>query len=300
MLTRTCFQRGADNTPGAANPARFALVCFVSLLIGGCAAGLTRTLPESLSKAILDQNDPETVRAGAPAYLLLLDGLIESNPHDPSLLRSAADLYGAYATVFVNDSHRARRLTAKALHYARSALCVSQPQFCAEKTLPYDKFVSALSTVEKKDVPVLYSFGAAWAGWVQTHSDDWKALADIPRIEAIMERVVKLKKGYQHGRAYLYLGVFKSRLPPAMGGKPEEGRAEFEKAIALSKGRDLIDKVEFARRYARLVYDKKLYVRLLHEVLDADPSVPGLTLSNVIAQRQARHLLAESDKYFGE
>ena len=58
--------------------------------------------------------------------------------------------------------------------------------------------------------------------------------------------------------------------------------------------------MEFASRYARLVYDKKLYERLLHEVLDADPSVPGLTLSNVIAQRQARRLLAKSDVYFGE
>ncbi|MEJ2761941.1 MAG: TRAP transporter TatT component family protein [Gammaproteobacteria bacterium] len=300
MLTRIRFHRGAVNATGAANRARFVLLCLLSLLIGGCAAGLTRSLPASLSKAILDQDDPETVRAGAPAYLLLLDGLIENDPHDPSLLRSAADLYGAYATVFVNDPKRARRLSTKALHYARSALCVTYPQLCAEKPLPYEKFVSALANVEKKDVPVLYSFGAAWAGWVQTHSDDWKARSDIPKIEAVMERVVKLKNGYQHGRAHLYLGVFRSLLPPAMGGKPKEGRTEFEKAIAISKGRDLIDKVEFARRYARLVYDKKLYNRLLHEVLEADPSAPGLTLSNVIAQQQARRLLAESDKYFGE
>jgi hypothetical protein len=38
----------------------------------------TTSLADSLSSAILDQNDPKTVRDGAPAYLLLVDGLIQS------------------------------------------------------------------------------------------------------------------------------------------------------------------------------------------------------------------------------
>ena len=37
-------------------------------------------------------------------------------------------------------------------------------------------------------------------------------------------------------------------------------------------------KVEFARTYARLVYDRELHDRLLEDVLAADPDVPGLTL----------------------
>ena len=58
--------------------------------------------------------------------------------------------------------------------------------------------------------------------------------------------------------------------------------------------------MEFARRYARLVYDKKLHDSLLKEVLAANPAVEGLTLSNVLAQQQARQLLATSNEYFGE
>ncbi|MDH4015412.1 MAG: TRAP transporter TatT component family protein, partial [Chromatiales bacterium] len=63
-------------------------------------------------------------------------------------------------------------------------------------------------------------------------------------------------------------------------------------------GRDLSVKVEFARTYARLVYDRELHDRLLGEVLAADPDVPGLTLFNVLAQRQAEILLASADDYF--
>jgi hypothetical protein len=113
-----------------------------------------------------------------------------------------------------------------------------------------------------------------------------------------MERVVELDESYSHGEGHLYLGVFATLLPPALGGKPEEGRVHFERAIALSAGRDLMAKVEYARRYARITYDRPLHDRLLQEVLDADAVATGLTLSNVLAKRQARELLASADKYF--
>ena len=292
------FERKPVKSSAAA--ARVLLACLLPAVIAGCAGMLTQTLPKNLSRAILNQDDPEIVRAGAPAYLLLLDGLIEGDRKNPALLRSAADLYGAYATVFVDDPERARRLAAKALHYAHAAVCTDHPELCRKKTLTYDEFLAVLNAMDEADVPSLYSLGAAWADWVQTRSDDMRALADIAKIEAVMERVVQLDEGYQHGRAHLYLGVFHTRLPPAMGGKPEEGRAHFERAISLSKGRDLIDQVEFARRYARLVYDQKLHDSLLREVLAANPSVEGLTLSNIMAQQQARELLATSNEYFGE
>jgi len=83
-----------------------------------------------------------------------------------------------------------------------------------------------------------------------------------------------------------------------MGGKPEIGREHFERAIALSKGKNLLCKVLFAKQYARLVFDRELHDRLLEDVLAADPEARGFTLTNVLAQQQARILLAESDDYF--
>ena len=111
-----------------------------------------------------------------------------------------------------------------------------------------------------------------------------------------MQRVVAEQPSFDRGRAQLYLGVIRSQLPPALGGKPETGRHHFELAIQYSEGKDLMAKVEFARRYARLTFNQTLHDRLLHEVIDADPKVPGLTLSNILAQQQARQLLA--DDYF--
>ena len=59
-------------------------------------------------------------------------------------------------------------------------------------------------------------------------------------------------------------------------------------------------KVELARRYARLMFDQVLHDRLLREVLAADPYATDLTLSNVLAQREAQRLLSTSAAFFGE
>ena len=66
-------------------------------------ASTTTRLADNLSAAVLNQNDPETVRQGAPAYLLLVDSLIEGDPENSAMLQTGARLYVAYATAFVED-----------------------------------------------------------------------------------------------------------------------------------------------------------------------------------------------------
>jgi len=68
--------------------------------------------------------------------------------------------------------------------------------------------------------------------------------------------------------------------------------------VLLTDGEDLAAKVEFARGYARLMYDRELHDRLVAEVLEADPEVDGYTLTNVLAQRDAAMLAATAEEYF--
>lgn len=278
------------------------IACLLTLsALTGCASFVTSAsgkLADNLSSAILNQDDPETVEAGMPSYLLLVDSLIEGDPKSENLLLAGSKLYGTYAAAFVKDPVRARRLARKARDYGDRALCVRGSQLCGLLERPYDEFAAAIGKLKADDVPLLYASGAAWAGWIQANSSDWNAIADLAKVKAAMTRVVELDETYSHGEAHLYLGVFATLLPPALGGKPEEGRIHFERAIELSAGRDLMAKVEYARRYARAIYDRPLHDRLLQEVLDADAVEPGLTLSNMLAKRQARDLLASADSYF--
>ncbi len=259
---------------------------------------LTSRLGNNLSSAILNQDDPETVKAGAPAYLLLIDSLIEGSPKDVAIHIAGAKLYSVYAAVFVENEERAKRMSSKAKGYARRAVCLQYDNFCTVDQGAFSEMQPVLSESRYRDLPALYTYALSWALWIQNHSDDWAAVADLPKIEAMLNRVVELKDDFEHGQAHLYLGILHTQRPPSLGGKPELARRHFEKAIKFSEGKDLIVKVEYAKRYARLLFDQELHDRLLNEVLNADAVVPGYTLSNVLAQRQARELLQSAADYF--
>ncbi len=271
------------------------------LVLAGCASlarPVTRGFAANLSTAMLEQNDVATVRDGAPAYLLAVDALIDGDAENPTLLLTGARLYGTYASGFVEDDARRQRLSDRALGYGRRALCLECRPTCEAVDRPYDAFVASLDSTDTGDVPTLYGFGAAWAGWVEAHASDWVAVAELPKIEALMRRVLELDESHDGGGAHLYMGVLLTQRPASLGGQPERAREHFERAVALSEGRNLMARMLYARQYARLVFDRELHDRLLTEVVEADPEAPGLTLSNTLAQDQARRLLAEADEYF--
>ena len=282
---------------------RFTLIplLLALLLTSGCSSMVTRAtgnLSDSISRAVLNQNDPETVRQGAPTFLLLLDGFISDDPDNQALLLSGSRLYGAYASAFVADEERQRRLADKAFDYGRRAICVSHTDFCAVIDKPLVTFNEQLSDFNTADVPLLFGFASAWATWIEANSDDWNATIQLPKVTALMNRVIELDETYNHGNAHLYLGVLSTQLPPEYGGKPEVGRRHFERANELSAGHNLMVNVLFAKYYARLVFNQELHDRLLNEVLASNTEVPELTLSNVLAQQQARELLEDSNDFF--
>ena len=277
--------------------ARSALLVLLFFSLGACT-NLASRLADSLSAAIQNQDDPETVKDGAPAYLLMIDALIEGDPENSDLLFTGAKLYGAYAAAFVDDAKRQRRLSDKAHRYAKRALCEEDLELCAAVGQPFDLYQQALLQLDDDDAGLLYNYTAAWAAWLQARTDDWNAIAELPKIRAGMERVLILDEGHDQGGAHLYMGVLETLLPPSLGGKPEVGRKHFQRAIELSAGKNLMASVLYARHYARLVFNRELHDELLQQVLATDPQVPQLTLINTLAQAQAKQLLASAEEYF--
>ncbi len=269
------------------------------LYLSGCASLATHGLTQGIANSIQNQNDIAIVEAGMPAYLLMVDGMIIDTPHDATLLMAGARLYSAYAAVFATDEAHARMHAGKAYRYAQRAVCLELSELCSDDAKDFERFTALVNRVMGREgVELLYTYATAWASWIQANSGEWHYLADLPRVETLLKRVTVLDDDYEHGMPHVYLGVINAQLPATLGGRPEVGRTHFERAIELSHGENLIAKVEYARTYARLLFEHELHDRLLKEVLVADPEVEGLTLSNVIAQKQARILLEESGEYF--
>ena len=288
-------------TPGFLLPKRFVLLIAVAILVPGCSAIMTSAtsgIASNLTEAMLDQDDPETVREAVPAYLLMLDSFIRSAPDNSNMLQAGAQLYSAYGVVFVDDPERSKRLTHKARTYGERGLCAQNDDACGMTTLVFEDYVAALNTLDAKDAAALYSHALSWVAYIQSHSDEWDALAELPQVESAFNRVAKIDPTYEPASVQHYLGVLNTIRPPALGGNFEAGQAYYVKAMELSGGQDLSIKVDYARYYARTLYDRELHDQLLADVVEADPYQPGYTLFNTLAQRQAQTLLDTADDYF--
>ncbi len=269
----------------------------------GCAAILNRAsqrVSDQLNRAILNNEDPATIRDGLPAYLIMLDALAEGESPSPSTLMAAAELHSAYAGNFVPDSEpdRQKRLVAKAMRYVRRATCQEYLELCAVLDRDAQSFEEALRLVPEKKVTSLYALASVWSTYVQINRDDWGAVADLPKIEILLKRIVEVEPQFKDGMPYVYLGVLNSILPEAVGGKPDVGKAYFEKAWELSGSKNLMAKTYQAGFYARLVFDRAVHDQLLNEVLESDPVAPSFTLINTLAQEKARTLLESGDDFF--
>jgi hypothetical protein len=214
------------------------------------------------------------------------------------MLAAAAELYSAYGVIFVKDAKRADRLTTRALSYAEQSLCASNKSACGIQNLSFSESVLALERLDKKDAASLFTFGLASIAYIKIHSNDWGAMAKLPRVEAALKRVQVLDKHYKAVQVEHYLAVLNTIRPPALGGDFEAGKAHYERALALSGGKDLSINVDYARYYARTLYDRDLHDQLLNEVMAAEPDQDGYTLFNTLAQREAQELLDAADEYF--
>jgi len=278
------------------------VILFVlSLGLTGCSSimsSATGQLAKNLALSIQQHDDPDTVASAMPAYLLMTDSFIQDDPQNIQMLLSGAKLYTAYANLFVNNEQRTKKLTQRAFDYALRAACAQNSVTCAAKSMPFTEFKSIIKNLDKDNIGILFILGQSWASWLKSHSDDWNAVAELPRIRLIFEKILILNENYQQGSAHLYMGILHSLLPASIGGKPDVAKQHFEMAIKLSGNKNLMAKVNYAEHHARLVFDQTLHDQLLNEVINAKVKEPSMTLINTIAQHKAKTLLKSGRDYF--
>ncbi|MDZ7789991.1 MAG: TRAP transporter TatT component family protein [Xanthomonadales bacterium] len=277
------------------------LVTAFLLGLAGCSAIVERQtarLAGDLETAIRQYDDPATVADAMPAYLLLLEARLQSNAEDAGLYLTTARLTGTYATLFGGEEASARRLTARALDHARSGACLRSSRLCDLQEVPFDVFEQRIDGLKPAHLQAAYLLATAWVGWIDSHSDDYAALADLPRAQALLDWVVGTAPEYDDGAAWLYLAVLHSQRPPAAGGRPELARAHFERARDVSNGRNLLVDVMLADHYARLLFDREMFVAALKRVVDSDVDALEYRLVNAVARQRAKALLEQTERIF--
>ena len=284
---------------------RISLIFLLIVLPSACVTSKTMTvastalLLEDVAKASNRQSDLKLVREGMPSYLMLIDGMVEALPDNKRLLITAAQSYASYASAFIQDEDKAYAITlyAKAKEYALRAL--EQNGFKNPLSRPFDDFETGLQKMGTKDVPYLFWAASCWGSWISLNMRSMEAMAELPRVEAMMKRVLVLDEAFYYGGAHIFMGVLEASKPRIAGGDLNRARDHFLKAIELGNGRFLMAKVYYANYYAKKAFDRELYISTLENVLEIPVAiVPELTLLNTVAHTKAKKMLDEIDEYF--
>jgi hypothetical protein len=258
-------------------------------------------------------DDPDLVRESVPFALKAMESLLDGQPYHRGLLTSLARGFTQYAAAFVwqdaveasdpSDSlagrERARRLYLRAREYGLRGLAAGHPGFREEFAADPAK---AAAKTDLEDVPLLFWTGVSWSLAVASAQDDPEMLADLPRCEALMRRVLALREDFDDGAVHEYFVAFEGGRPEAMGGSAERARRHFERAMELSRGEKVSPLVTLAETVSVRSQDRKEFLDLLDRALafDARKEAPGYRLANLVAQRKARRLKGRVDELFLE
>lgn len=293
-------------------------LCILALTASGCfkqvATKATSQIFYDASPTIDREDDVELAETASLSFLKMLEGLYRQNPKDKITLLMLTRSYAGFAYGFTENEilankgsntkaydkamARAKRFYSRAKRYGLELLDLL-PGMTKAQDMTLQEFEEALNGLGKSQVENLFWIGFAWGNYLNFHKDSVEAIASLPKIELVMKRVLALDPDYYFGGAYVFMGAFYGSRPKLLGGNPPLAKENFDEAIALTDGKNLMAKVTKAQFYAIQVQDMSLYKQLLQQVLGSDPAaLPDLRLLNELALIRANILLNKKSLFF--
>lgn len=287
------------------------------LTLSACFTGIATKASSAIfydaTPSIDREDDVELAQQASLGFLKMLEGFYFQNPKDKKILFLLTRAYAGYAYGFTENQilantqdeeqlklslQRAKRFYGRAKTYG-IALLSQKSSFKKGMTQGVDDFTKSLKAFGKADVPAMFWTGFAWASHLNFNKDSPEAVIELPKVEALMKRVIELDPEFYYGGPYTFFGAFYGSRPKMLGGDPDLSKEYFEKALAVTEGKHLMSKVAYAQFYAVQTQNLSLFKKLLGEVLTADPlELSEQALSNRLAKRRARLLLKRSADFF--
>lgn len=257
-------------------------------------------------------DDPELIRQAVPFSLKLMESLLAESPKHKGLLFATASGFTQYAYAFVQQDAdeledtdfaaaeamraRAKRLYVRARDYGLRGLEARHRDF--EKNLMADP-LNAVRVAKRQDVPQLYWTAASWAAAIALSKDDPDLIADVPKVEALMDRAAALDPDWDNGAIHSFLITYEMARQGGAGDPAARARSHFERAVALSGGKQAGPYISFAEAVSVQKQDLKEFDVLMAKALAVNPDEqPETRLVNLVMQRRARWLVSKRDELF--
>ena len=284
---------------------------------GGCAihSYAVNQISNAVSQSgavYASDDDPDFIQAASPFSLKLIESLLAEKPRHRGLLLAATSGFTQYAFAFVQEDAdeteardltgaealraRARRLYLRAQGYGLRGLEAGHPGF-TEALRAHPK--AAAQSATKKDVPFLYWTACAWAGAISLSKDNPDLVAQVPAMEALIDRALELDESFDHGAIHGFLISYEMSRQGAAGDPAARARQHFDRAMALSGGQEAAPLLAMAESVAVQKQDVKEFDSLLRQALAVNPDAhPETRLVNLVMQRRARWLLSRKSDLF--
>lgn len=277
----------------------------ITTVLSGCSSrrlAVQATLPLINSQIISmqEERDVGLAEKAIPANLKMLEGLAKEDPNNIWILENLAEGFCSYAFSFLEDNEpgRASGLYLRGKNYAQQALEI-QSNGQKWKGLSMDEFSKRLKDVKPSQQAALFWMGQCWGSWLSLNLDSVEAFSDLPRVDALMNRVLELNPGFHHAGPHLFLGAFYGGRSRMLGGNPDKARNHFEQALKITDGKYLLISLLYSKTYAVQNQDQKLFEMHLKKVLETSEDIlPEQRLANQIAKQKAAILLGKIDELF--
>ncbi len=288
------------------------------LLAVGCSS-IQRLAVNQVGDALAKQgevfasdDDPELIGESIPFSLKLIESLLARSPRHPGLLLAATSGFTQYAFGWIAESaveiekddpvkaahqqERAQHLYLRGRNYGLRGLEVAHPGF--ESALRSDP-PSAVRVLVRGDVPLVYWTAASWGLAISLAKDQPDVVADLPIVEAMIDRALELDESFDSGAIHSFLIAYELNRQGAEGDPVARSRKHFERAVELSGGMLAAPYVTFAESVSVQTQNRAEFKSLLSQALAINPdSKPQWRLENRISQKHAQWLLGHVDDLF--
>lgn len=280
------------------------LIGLCTLLLNACSTGqiVARSSLSIMDSGVASMNresDLELAKMAIPANLKLVESLTREIPANRELRIHAAQGFYGYSFGFVEDENpaRASALYLRGLKHALAAL--ETAGLGNPMAMQRDVLRQNLATLELNAVPDLFWAASNWAKWIDMNRTDPARIADMGKVEALMQRVLELDETFYFGGPHIFFGVWYGSRPPMLGGNFALSEMHFDKARNMTQGKLLITDVLYAQYLAVQQGNRKAFHDKLTTVVDTPPdSYPEMALANAIAQHKAKILLKIEEELF--
>jgi hypothetical protein len=282
------------------------------------AANQTRAILVQAVPSYDRESDLEFAEQTSLSNLKMMEGLLEVTPHDKELLLLTSSSFTRYTFGFIEekieiadaayDFEAKERLVRRAVDfYGRGKAYALRLMAEYRKGFPgsLDKDLASLSEelkqCRREHVPALFWTAFSWGSIINLQQSEPARLAELGKVELMMERILELDENFFFGGPHLFFGTYYGTRSEMLGGDPTKAKKHLERAIELTQGKFLMSRFMLAKGYAVQTQNRELFESTLDEILSSSPDLyPEQRLANELAKRRAAHLRARVDDLFFE